>query len=113
MTKEEMRKHLDSHFHASKKILALEMEVEALSSTSGKDAEVQRLTDEISCLREKQTAVRETIRSLNDDDLESVLIMRYINYLTVEQTADALNYARRTINEKIKKAIDKLCTSMP
>lgn len=113
MTPEQMREFLDGHRHASKKIIALQMEIEALALASDNDVELQRLTNEISQCQTKMQAVRDAIRLLEDDNLESVLLMRYINHLTVEETADALSYARRTINEKIKKAVNKLCTIMP
>lgn len=112
MTPEQMREFLDGHRHASKKIIALQMEIKALALTSDNDEELQRLTNEISQCLEKMQAVRDAIRLLEDDNLESVLLMRYINHLTIEQTADALNYARQTIKDKTNKAIAKLCPKL-
>ena len=55
----------------------------------------------------------ETIWSLRDDDLEAVLINRYILYYTIEQTAEIMHYAPRTVRKKQKQAIEKLCLLMP
>lgn len=54
----------------------------------------------------------EAIWSLHDDDLEAVLINRYILYYTIEQTAEIMNYHPNTVKGKVKKAIQKLCTKM-
>lgn len=54
----------------------------------------------------------EAIWSLHDDDLEAVLINRYILYYTIEQTAEIMNYHPNTVKGKVKKAVQKLCTKM-
>jgi DNA-directed RNA polymerase specialized sigma24 family protein len=50
------------------------------------------------------------IWELHDDDLESVLINRYVLFYTIEQTAEIMNYHPNTVKGKVKKAIQKLCT---
>ncbi len=136
MTETEMRNYLEGHFYASKKIKALEAERKQLrmnaqggaisfegNNTTGKsnatERNLMRLADEekeideqIVRLRQKQRDIRQLISSLNDDDLEAVLIFRYIVHNTEEQTAEKLNYAPRTVQEKIKKAVSKLCVKM-
>ena len=136
MTETEMRNYLEGHFYASKKIKALEAERKQLrmnaqggaisfegNNTTGKsnatERNLMRLADEekeideqIVRLRQKQRDIRQLISSLNDDDLEAVLIFRYIVHNTEEQTAEKLNYAPRTVQEKIKKAGSKLCVKM-
>ena len=136
MTENEMREYLESHFYASKKIKALEAERMQLrmdatggatsfegnnttTKENGTERKLMRLADEeqkldiqIAELRRLQGEVRESIASLEDNDLESVLIYRYIAYHTEEETAAGLNYAQRTVQEKIKKAIKKLCAKM-
>ena len=52
------------------------------------------------------------IWELHDDDLEAVLINRYILFYTIEQTAEIMNYHPNTVKCKVKKAIQKLCTKM-
>lgn len=108
MTETEMREYLEGHFYASKKIKALQAEKNKLSSTT----EISDIESEIISLRDKQRTIRELISSLHDDDLEAVLIFRYIVHNTEEQTAEKLNYAPRTVQEKIKKAVKKLCAKM-
>ena len=136
MTENEVRGYLESHFYASKKIKALEEERKQLrlnaaggtisfedsgtgSKSTGTECKLMSLADDereldeqISGLRDLQREVRASIASLHDNDLESVLIYRYIAYLTEEETAEGLNYAQRTVQEKIKKAIKKLCAKM-
>jgi DNA-directed RNA polymerase specialized sigma24 family protein len=53
------------------------------------------------------------IWKLEDDDLEAVLINRYVLYYTIEQTAEIMNYAPRTVRKKQKQAVEKLCLKMP
>lgn len=136
----DMRKWLNRAFYADKKAKALGMLVqqcreraEGLSRASeGNDkgksdgaengtenalmklAEIQERAEHLSAEAIATTAeVWEAIRKLHDDDLETVLINRYLNFLTIEQTAEKMNYAPRTIKEKTKQAIEKLCTLMP
>ena len=54
-----------------------------------------------------------TILQLHDDDLETVLINRYILFYTIEKTAEVMNYAPRTVKLKQKQAIEKLCPLLP
>ena len=136
MTETEMRNYLEGHFYASKKIKALEAERRQLrmnavggavsyegSNTSTKQNAAERnlvrladeekeIDDEIARLKAKQRDIRQLIGSLGDDDLEALLIFRYIVHITEEQTAEKLNYAPRTVQEKIKKAVSKLCVKM-
>ena len=136
MSEYEMRKYLESHFYASKKIKALEAERTQLrlnamggavsyednntsSKTNGTERKLMRLADEeadidkqIEELRLLQREIRERIASLHNNDLESVLIYRYIAYRTEDEAAEELNYSKRTVQEKIKWAIKKLCAKM-
>ena len=136
MTETEMRNYLEGHFYASKKIKALEAERRQLrmnavggavsyegSNTSTKqnaaERNLVRLADEekeideqIVRLRQEQRKVRQLIAELHDNDLEAVLIYRYILHRTIEETAEELNYHPNTVKEKIKRAVSKLCTKM-
>ena len=136
MNETDMREYLEGHFYASKKIKALEAEKMQLrlnaqggsisyesNYTASKENGIERtlmsLADEeaeidkkIKYLKAKQHNIRHTIDLLDDDDLESVLIYRYIAYRTESETAVELNYAPRTVQEKVKKAIRKLCAKM-
>ena len=133
MTETEVRDYLRSHFYATQKIKALELEKQQLrldaqggavsyegtGSSPAKDnlteLRLMKLADketaidqEIERLTQRKDNVRQFIASLHDDDLESVLIFRYILYCTEEKAAEKLSYAPRTVQEKVKKAVRKL-----
>lgn len=136
MTENRMREYLERHFYNSKMIIALEAErtqlrlnaqggainYECNYTTSNENATERNLMSladdekeidkEISEIKTEQREIRQLIYSLHDRDLESVLIYRYIAHHTEEETAEGLNYALRTVQEKIKKAIKKLCAKM-
>lgn len=57
--------------------------------------------------------IYDVISRLDDGDLESVLIHRYILFHTVRETAEILNYDPRTVKRKQKQAIEKLVTKCP
>ena len=136
MTENEMRDYLERHFYASKKIKALKLEREQLrlnamggavsyesnnttTKENGTERKLMRLADDekeidnqIEELEQLQRDIRELIASLHDDDLEAVLIYRYILHHKEREAAEELNYAVRTVQEKIKKAISNLCAKM-
>ena len=51
------------------------------------------------------TEIWSAITSLQNDDLEAVLINRYILFHTIEQTAEELNYSIPTVKRKQAEAI--------
>lgn len=106
MTEREVKAFLKSHFYATQKIKALTEEAELLTNDKRNSVEAEIVT-----LKEHQERVRQAIAELNNNDLESVLIYRYVLYNTEEQTADKLHYAPRTVQEKVKKAIKKICAN--
>lgn len=108
MNEQEIKNFLKSHFYAAQKIKALTEEAELLP-----EEKRNAIEEEIAKLKEQQEQVRRVIADLNDNDLESVLIYRYVLYNTEEQTADKLHYAPRTVQEKVKKAIRKICCNYP
>ena len=135
VTEHEVKKYLKSHFYAEKKIQALLAEQQKLradalgcgvnyenigktgSRDNGTEKKLMKLADEeekidcqIKALKAEQDKVRESISLLNDSDLESVLIYRYILYNSKDKTARLLNYASRSVAYKQSKAIKKLCT---
>lgn len=65
--------------------------------------ELLNITDEIS----------EAISKLGDNDLETVLINRYILFNTIEKTAEIMNYSPRMVRYKQQNAIEKLCLILP
>ena len=142
MTIEEMeiRHWLNRAFYADKKAKALDMLVnqcriraEGLSSCSGgndkgkKDSTENSTENALIRLAEMERKVQElrveainvtteiwnAITAIGDDDLEAVLISRYILFQTIEQAAESLGYDARTIKRKTKQAIEKLAPKCP
>lgn len=133
----EMRRYLNRAFYADKKAKAFDMLVQQCreqaqrltrgagegSSSAGagnstesvliKLADIERQAD-------KQRAdavyilaeIKELISKLEDDDLETVLIHRYILFHTSEQTAEYMHYHPNTVKNKVKKAVQKLCAEL-
>ena len=52
--------------------------------------------------------IQNVISTLHDDELEAVLINRYLNFMSVERTAEFMHYDSRTVMRKVNKAIEKL-----
>ena len=129
----ELKKWLNRAFYAEKKIKVLDMLVmqyrsraEGLSRAGGagcggasyinrtenailKYADMSEKLDkqkiELAAVSEE---ISETIAKLNDDDLETILIHRYLLFHTIEQTAELMNYSPETVKRKQRKAIQKL-----
>ena len=129
----ELKKWLNRAFYAEKKIKVLDMLVmqyrsraEGLSRAGGagcggasyinrtenailKYADMSEKLDkqkiELSGISEEISAA---IAKLHDDDLETVLIHRYLLFHTIEQTAELMNYSPETVKRKQRKAIQKL-----
>ena len=140
MNELELRHWLNRAFYADKKIKALDILIqrhreraEGLSVCSegndkGKSDSTKNGTEnallklaelEEKADRQRTEAVEElkrvqdAISLLQDDDLEAVLIHRYLLFESIEDTATAMHYAPRTVRDKQKKAIIKLCPLMP
>ena len=133
MSETETKKWLNRAFYAEKKIKVLDMLVmqyrsraEGLSRAGGagcggasyinrtenailKYADMSEKLDkqkiELAAVSEE---ISETIAKLNDDDLETILIHRYLLFHTIEQTAELMNYSPETVKRKQRKAIQKL-----
>lgn len=69
-----------------------------------------KLCNQIAELLDIADEIRDAIAKLDDDDLETVMIHRYLLFHTVEETAEYLNYSVRATQYKCTKAIKKLCT---
>ncbi len=68
----------------------------------------QKLQRQIFELLDITDEISEAISKLKDDDLETVLIHRYILFHTIEETAEIMNYGRETVKRKTNQAIEKL-----
>lgn len=136
MTEKELdlRHWLNRAFYADKKAKALDMLVSQCreratglvrysendacknsTSKNGTESALMKLAE----IEEKATAqkaeavkvsaeIQDAISMLHDDDLEAVLIHRYLNFLTVDRTAEIMNYSSETIKRKQRAAIEKL-----
>lgn len=69
----------------------------------------QKYSREKTELLKISSEISDAISQLHNDDLEAVLIHRYLLFNTVEQTAEQLNYSISSIKRKHKIAIKKLC----
>lgn len=125
----EVKNHLNRVYYADKKARALEMLVEQCRErtkriTGNSDSEkniTKKAAERLEEMQERferqkfecinlSDEVSQEISRLNDIDLETVLIHRYLLFHTIEETAEMMNYSVRAVNYKHKKAIEKLCT---
>lgn len=136
----EIKHWLNRAFYADKKVKALEMllkqhreraegfavccECNDKGKSSGRknsteDALIrladieQKLQQQIAELSGITAEIVDAVSKLCDNDLETVLIHRYLLFHTVEETAELMNYSPRTVRDKQKKAIEKLCLLLP
>lgn len=131
----EVKNWLNRAFYADKKVSALESLVKQLreraqsvsvcyerndtgkssSAKNGVENAYMRLADtemklcnQIIELLDIIDEIRDAIAKLKDDDLETVMIHRYLLFHTVEETAELMNYSPETVKRKQRKAIEKL-----
>lgn len=131
----EIKRWLNRAFYAEKKVKALEMllrqcreRAEGLSgfcegndkgkssgSKNGTEDALIKLVDtehklqrQIIELVDISGEIFDAISKINDDDLETVLVHRYILFHTIEETAEIMNYGRETVKRKTIQAIEKL-----
>jgi DNA-directed RNA polymerase specialized sigma24 family protein len=136
----EIKRWLNRAFYAEKKAKALDMLVaqcrmraEGLSHSgecndtgrngsreNGTESALMKLADmELKAEAQKVEAVnvskeiQRAISQLHDDDLEAVLIHRYILFHTIEKTAEIMGYDPRTVKRKTNKAIKKMSLYVP
>ena len=131
-------KWLNRAFYADNKIKALEavreknraleakysISYEHDSSESGKHDNSQErilheigdndlaIKQELDALVGVRTEISQAIKQLNNDELETILNMRYLGYMNMQQIADKLHYDRKTIQRKHIVAIDKIKMSL-
>lgn len=67
-----------------------------------------KLQQQITGLASISGEIFDAISKINDDDLETVLIHRFLLFHTVEETAEIMNYGRETVKRKTNQAIEKL-----
>ena len=131
----EIKRWLNRAFYAEKKAKALDMLVaqcraraEGLSHCgecndtgrnsnreNGTENALMKLADmELKAEAQKVEAVKlseeiqQAIAQLHDDDLETVLLHRYILFHTIEKTAELMHYDPKTVKRKTSVAIRKM-----
>ena len=70
----------------------------------------ERFRTQTAALLSINAEILDAISKLDDNDLEAVLIHRYVLYHTVEETAELMHYSVRTVMYKQRQAVKKLCT---
>lgn len=126
---------LNRAFYADKKVKALQMRVKQCreraqsvsicyegndsgangSAKNGTENAYMRLAEMEHTLRQEMynllnvfDEIDGAIKQLDNTDLETVLIHRFLLFHTIEQTAEYMNYSRETVKRKQNKAIEKL-----
>lgn len=67
-----------------------------------------RIDEELKRLSQLKNEIFDIICNLNDDELETVLIYRFLQFMTIEQIADEMHYSTKTVTRKLHKAIEKM-----
>ena len=121
MTAEEVRTYLKSYRNLKDKADYLQnklINVKAISyrdSPTGSYSEPKTQNDYIMmkdrCL-EEMALIRQNIDKLDDINHRDVLFYRYIELMSIYDTADMLNISQRTAERYIHDAIDKLVIIM-
>lgn len=78
---------------------------EALMMLAESDEKYDNALHDYSMLRRE---IETAIESLHDDELETIFMYRYLDYKTMEQIAEIMNYNERTIRRKHHSGIEKL-----
>jgi len=72
-------------------------------------AETERKTkSKIDELIQIQEEIADKIMEIDDNELQAVLVYRYLGCMNFEQIAEKMNYDKRTIQRKHKAALDKV-----
>lgn len=64
----------------------------------------EQIDNLLNCRRDVQTAIAE----VKNDEYETILYMRYLAYMGMQEIADTLHYDRKTITRKHLSALDKV-----
>lgn len=117
MEKEQVKEWLKNAHYAEKKIQLLDQIINKNKENIKKYGKCEKDKElEQNIMKQREELVKftndisEAINKLNNYELQTVLIYRYLLFYTVEKTADLIHYDVRTTYKKIKKAIDTLTT---
>lgn len=78
---------------------------DALIRLAQTEEETRARLQELVGIREE---ISTAIRTVEDQDMQTILIRHYLAYETFETIADKMSYDKRTIQRKHKKALDKV-----
>ena len=78
---------------------------EALMMLAESDEKYDNALHDYSMLRRE---IETAIESLHDDELETIFMYRYLDYKSMEQIAELMNYSLSTVKRRHKKAIEKI-----
>ncbi len=78
---------------------------EALMMLAESEEEYDKALHDYSVLRRE---IESAIKGLDDYELEAILIYRYLDYKTMEQIAECMNYSLSTIKRKYNRGIEKV-----
>lgn len=67
-----------------------------------------KIAEQLKSLLECRRDIQKAIACVQNDELETILSMRYLAYMNVQAIADELHYDKRTIIRKHIKALDKI-----
>lgn len=82
---------------------------EALITLAASEEKYDKALHDYSVLRRE---IENAIENLHDDELETIFMYRYLEYKTIEQIAELMNYNERTIRRKHIKGIEKLSANV-
>ncbi|MDE5754829.1 MAG: hypothetical protein K2H89_09875 [Oscillospiraceae bacterium] len=71
-----------------------------------------RAEEQLRKLAQIREEITSAIEKIPDLDLQTILIWKYLKYLTFEQIADKMHYCIRSVKNKHKTALDKLCIDL-
>lgn len=69
----------------------------------------QKYNNQVQELIETEQEIKNAISSLNDFELETVLIHRYLLHNTIDKTAMAMYCSEATVKRRTQQALEKLC----
>ena len=76
-------------------------------------AETERRTQEkLAKLVHIRDEIVQAIEQVDNSDMQSILVWKYLNYFTFEQVAEKMHYSVRNVKYKHKSALDKLCIDL-
>lgn len=127
MTEEQIKKMqwLNRAYFAEGKIKALEavreknqaiaIRCNSYRSTEEQKEIIKKLHDDVTTLKDElfelaslRMEIRDTIATIENNEYEAILNMRYLAYMKMQEIADLMGYDRKTIQRKHKSALEKL-----